>query len=307
MTLGKRLITLCPSGRHHRWKHDKCMVCSFCGECTGYGSVCVSADRPDRNPGTLCGCGSGDSGCAECGVCRNCAGEESPLIPAGVSDSVVAENNASNEILPLPNPASPLALSGGAAINDGTDAVRDFYRLNLLAVGGQGAQNYQALAAGQDVPKLPAHHNVYREKFIRRRIQKMGNCRRSRRYTEKEKEDGNGGNRRLNAEREDLSAAIRANEAAAGREIMIGVGDKERSNQQKYNERQQWRQQMAVPSRQQQVAGIASNNDLGGASNSAASDIEGKDGDRSSAKMTSLSPAKITMPFDGSIKVVCYY
>ena len=280
------------------------MVCSFCGECTGYGSVCVSSDRPDRNPGTLCGCGSGDSGCAECGVCRNCAGEESPLIPAGVSDSVVAENNAPNEILPLPNPASPLALSGGGAINDGTDAVRDFYRLNLLAVGGQGAQNYQALAAGQDVPKLPAHHNVYREKFIRRRIQKMGNCRRSRRYTEKEKEDGNGGNRRLNAEREDLSAAIRANEAAAGREIMIGVGDKERSNQQKYNERQQWRQQMAVPSRQQQVAGLASNNDLGGASNSAASDIEGKDGDRSSAKMTSLSPAKITMPFDGSMKVV---
>ena len=219
------------------------------------------------------------------------------MIPAGISDAVAAENNAPNEILPLPNPASPLALSSGGAVNDGTDAVRDFYRLNLLTAGGQGAQNYQALAGGQDLPKLPAHHPVYREKFIRRRLQKMGNCRRSRRYTEKEKDDGNGGSRRLNAEREDLSAAIRANEA--GREIMIGIGEKERNNQQKWNEGQQWRRQMAAT-----VAGVASNNELGGASNSAASDIEGKDGDRSSAKMTSLSPAKITMPFDGSIKVV---
>merc|ERR1712223_804466 len=145
------------------------MVCTICGECTGYGSVCVSSGRPDRTPGTFCGCGSGDSGCAECGACRNCAGEDGALIPAGASDQIEAENNASNEILPLPNPASPLALSGGAAANDGTDAVRDFYRLNLLAVSGQGAQNYQGLAGGQDLPKLPAHHPVYREKFIRRR------------------------------------------------------------------------------------------------------------------------------------------
>ena len=29
--------TLCPAGKH-KWKHDQCMVCAVCGECTGYGS-----------------------------------------------------------------------------------------------------------------------------------------------------------------------------------------------------------------------------------------------------------------------------
>ena len=29
--------TLCPAGKH-KWKHDQCMVCAICGECTGYGS-----------------------------------------------------------------------------------------------------------------------------------------------------------------------------------------------------------------------------------------------------------------------------
>ena len=43
---------LCPPGKH-KWKHDQCMVCSVCGECTGYGAGCVSASRPDRNPGIL--------------------------------------------------------------------------------------------------------------------------------------------------------------------------------------------------------------------------------------------------------------
>ena len=38
---------LCPPGKH-KWKHDQCMVCTVCGECTGYGSGCVSASRPDR-------------------------------------------------------------------------------------------------------------------------------------------------------------------------------------------------------------------------------------------------------------------
>jgi E3 ubiquitin-protein ligase MYCBP2 len=28
---------LCPAGKH-KWKHDQCMVCAACGECTGYGS-----------------------------------------------------------------------------------------------------------------------------------------------------------------------------------------------------------------------------------------------------------------------------
>ncbi|XP_064481849.1 E3 ubiquitin-protein ligase MYCBP2-like [Ornithodoros turicata] len=66
---------VCPPGKH-RWKHNHCMVCTVCGECTGYGPSCIASGRPDRNPGLPCGCGAGDSGCEECGCCRSCAREE---------------------------------------------------------------------------------------------------------------------------------------------------------------------------------------------------------------------------------------
>lgn len=72
-------LNLCPRDKH-QWKHDQCMVCVLCGECTGYGPACVSSGRPDRNPGTLCGCGSGESGCSECGICRACAGEDGDVV-----------------------------------------------------------------------------------------------------------------------------------------------------------------------------------------------------------------------------------
>ncbi|XP_076065953.1 MYC binding protein highwire isoform X3 [Oratosquilla oratoria] len=67
-------VGMCPPGRH-RWVRDLCLVCMYCHECTGYGAVCVSSGRPNRNPGQPCGCGSGDSGCSECGCCRTCADE----------------------------------------------------------------------------------------------------------------------------------------------------------------------------------------------------------------------------------------
>ncbi|XP_048243746.1 E3 ubiquitin-protein ligase MYCBP2-like isoform X7 [Haliotis rufescens] len=69
---------LCGPGKH-RWKQDQCMVCTVCGECTGYGVSCINSNRVDRNPGMPCGCGAGDSGCAECGACRVCAGEKLEL------------------------------------------------------------------------------------------------------------------------------------------------------------------------------------------------------------------------------------
>nr|CAD7200761.1 unnamed protein product [Timema douglasi] len=65
---------MCQPGKH-KWKHDLCMVCTVCRECTGYSISCLSSMRPDRNPGQECGCGEGDSGCAECGCCRICARE----------------------------------------------------------------------------------------------------------------------------------------------------------------------------------------------------------------------------------------
>lgn len=63
---------MCPPGQH-QWRHRVCMVCTICRECTGYSMSCLSSMRPDRNPGQECGCGEGDSGCAECGCCRTCA------------------------------------------------------------------------------------------------------------------------------------------------------------------------------------------------------------------------------------------
>ncbi|XP_033631426.1 E3 ubiquitin-protein ligase MYCBP2-like isoform X2 [Asterias rubens] len=59
----------------HEWKADQCKICSLCGLCTGYGDACVNTYQPGRNPGMVCGCGSGDSGCTKCGCCKVCAGE----------------------------------------------------------------------------------------------------------------------------------------------------------------------------------------------------------------------------------------
>lgn len=41
---------MCSRGRH-RFYRDHCMVCYYCHECTGYGSSCVSSNRPNRIPG----------------------------------------------------------------------------------------------------------------------------------------------------------------------------------------------------------------------------------------------------------------
>ncbi|KAJ8666974.1 hypothetical protein QAD02_008636, partial [Eretmocerus hayati] len=69
-----RVDGMCPPGQH-QWRHRSCMICTVCRECTGYSISCLSSIRPDRNPGQECGCGEGDSGCAECGCCRICARE----------------------------------------------------------------------------------------------------------------------------------------------------------------------------------------------------------------------------------------
>lgn len=41
---------MCPPGQH-KWRQDECMVCTICGECTGFGVSCISKGQPDRNPG----------------------------------------------------------------------------------------------------------------------------------------------------------------------------------------------------------------------------------------------------------------
>ena len=41
---------MCAPGKH-KWKQDQCMVCTNCGECTGYGGSCVNSGMDPRNPG----------------------------------------------------------------------------------------------------------------------------------------------------------------------------------------------------------------------------------------------------------------
>lgn len=41
---------MCEEGSH-AWKHDVCMICNFCGYCTGYGPGCCNEGSPGREPG----------------------------------------------------------------------------------------------------------------------------------------------------------------------------------------------------------------------------------------------------------------
>eukprot|EP00094_Tigriopus_californicus_P010528 TCALIF_10156-PA protein Name:"Similar to MYCBP2 E3 ubiquitin-protein ligase MYCBP2 (Homo sapiens)" AED:0.02 eAED:0.04 QI:14/0.77/0.5/1/0.88/0.8/10/0/4914 len=164
------LFSICPADQH-KWKHDQCMVCVVCGECTGYGSSCVSSGRPDRNAGMLCGCGSGDSGCAECGICRTCSGEELAL--GGV---LAPQLNEIAEARMAPRAAEGL--------------VDDFLRVRELSQFLE--MNYMQGGEFKDMNVQPIHHNDLRRlKLFRRQSQKMlSGGRRSRRYAERDKKDG---------------------------------------------------------------------------------------------------------------------
>ncbi|XP_028399668.1 neuralized-like protein 4 [Dendronephthya gigantea] len=62
----------CPKGEHN-FSPGKCVICTNCGGCTGYGKNCVMSNkRSSSTPKELCGCGYGDAGCTKCGVCKGC-------------------------------------------------------------------------------------------------------------------------------------------------------------------------------------------------------------------------------------------
>lgn len=261
----------------HRWRHDQCMVCVLCGECTGYGSTCVSAGRPDRNPGMHCGCGSGDSGCAECGVCRMCAGDYDVAIDGAVGAAVDAAVGAA------------VQEGGGQDMRPTADlqqSMPEYWRARLCGnVGGNGGAGVvaggaemgpwapvrhmfaaalgQAGAFGQQPRGAPFHHLEHREKFIKRRLQKLGNSggsRRSRRHTEKDKRRG-----------------------------IIGLNDDEVARQAERSNKE--RNLMALN------AGAAAGSPAATAATASASDVE-----KEAGKLVSLPPAKIPLPKD--VKVV---
>ncbi|XP_078610283.1 uncharacterized protein LOC144881243 isoform X2 [Branchiostoma floridae x Branchiostoma japonicum] len=64
----------CEKGLHY-WKRGVAKVCTDCGQCTDKGASCNLKASPLRSPGSPCGCGNREEGCADCGLCRTCAGE----------------------------------------------------------------------------------------------------------------------------------------------------------------------------------------------------------------------------------------
>ncbi|XP_033112056.1 E3 ubiquitin-protein ligase MYCBP2-like [Anneissia japonica] len=83
----------------HEWKHEQCMICTICNECTGYGANCINTINAERNPGMLCGCGSGDSGCSKCGSCRSCAGEGKGQLRGAMFQNIIRHKNISDRDL----------------------------------------------------------------------------------------------------------------------------------------------------------------------------------------------------------------
>ena len=81
--------TVVGKGCKHVNHSSKCMVCTHCFECTGFGAGCCNHE-PGREGGSECGCGGGKSGCKICGLCKKCQdkGVSGPL--ASTVSSVLA-------------------------------------------------------------------------------------------------------------------------------------------------------------------------------------------------------------------------
>ena len=56
-----------------------------------------------RMPDRVCGCGAGDSGCSECGVCRTCAGEllDADRTPEAAKPGLLEALARSKDMIPL--------------------------------------------------------------------------------------------------------------------------------------------------------------------------------------------------------------
>ncbi|CAD6193419.1 unnamed protein product [Caenorhabditis auriculariae] len=68
----------------HIWVKDMPSMCAQCGLCSSRGSAC---GRLPRAQGTICPCGTGESTCLKCGLCRPC-GETTEPVALGVPQHV---------------------------------------------------------------------------------------------------------------------------------------------------------------------------------------------------------------------------
>eukprot|EP01065_Artemidia_motanka_P046665 TRINITY_DN7125_c0_g1_i2.p1 TRINITY_DN7125_c0_g1~~TRINITY_DN7125_c0_g1_i2.p1 ORF type:complete len:263 (+),score=44.63 TRINITY_DN7125_c0_g1_i2:153-941(+) len=72
-------ITVAQEPGKHTWYTMSCRMCTRCGLCTGFSDGCCHHSKGTNPYGTDprvapldCGCGSGEGGCAVCGLCKAC-------------------------------------------------------------------------------------------------------------------------------------------------------------------------------------------------------------------------------------------
>lgn len=85
------------TSKAHAVSFSTCKVCTNCSFCTGYGARCYFNLSRDRigDKGKVCGCGIGDAGCSDCGMCRKCC-DSSPKCGASSGDTSSQEQASQN-------------------------------------------------------------------------------------------------------------------------------------------------------------------------------------------------------------------
>ncbi|CAB3398193.1 unnamed protein product [Caenorhabditis bovis] len=76
----KTAIPICPIGEHI-WVNDMPTICAQCGLCSARGASCGKAPR---QKGNACVCGTGESTCLRCGLCRPCGEITEPAAPGSL-------------------------------------------------------------------------------------------------------------------------------------------------------------------------------------------------------------------------------
>ena len=101
--LGEMLDLKTNSVLDHIFVNQNCKICTKCYFCTMFGKRCCKVVDRDRSidRGKECGCGSGDSGCKYCGVCRSCSSESTCISKDGdhaeFQQSSVIERSATED------------------------------------------------------------------------------------------------------------------------------------------------------------------------------------------------------------------